>query len=95
MCDTPKNLDHKGTDAAMQDMSMDCIHDLQKNLPIIFTRQVISKKLGNMISPRTLANLDSRKEGPAVKVSIGGRVGYERESFLQWLGERIKFDEQG
>lgn len=94
MKDKAEMQDAQGSSSVTQDKVTDCIRDLHNSLPVIFTRQVVSKKLGNMISPRTFANLDSRREGPSVRVSIGGRVGYERESFIQWLSERIKFDEQ-
>lgn len=66
------------------------IEELRQNLPKFFTRQTISREFGGMLSPKSLAALDSNKEGPEVRVSIGKRVGYERESFLRWLENRME-----
>lgn len=65
------------------------IEELRNNLPKFFTRQTISREFGGMLSPKALATLDSNKEGPDVRVTIGKRVGYERESFLRWLENRM------
>lgn len=40
------------------------------------------------ISPRTLANQDSLGTGPAGRVVLRGRVGYERDALLAWLAGR-------
>ena len=31
--------------------------------------------------------------GPAVKVKIGKKIGYERDSFIRWLRGKMKHDE--
>lgn len=65
------------------------IEALRKNLPTTFSRQVIAQHLSGIYSVSTLANLDSRKEGPPCE-RIGRCVMYERESFLVWLESRFK-----
>lgn len=37
------------------------------------------------VSPRTVANRDSMGSGPAGRVVLAGRVGYERDALLAWL----------
>jgi hypothetical protein len=63
---------------------------IQNELPPVFTRQTASRAIGGLMSPKTLSNLDSLNQGPPVKVSIGNRIGYERESFIEWLKARIR-----
>lgn len=70
--------------------TMERIEELRNNLPKFFTRQTISREFGGMLSPKTLAALDSNNQGPEVRVAIGKRVGYERESFLRWLKNRME-----
>lgn len=71
-------------------MSDDLLHKLRQELPPVFTRQQASKLLGGLYAPGTLANFDSRGDGPPRRVRIGRRIGYERDAFLAWLGERMK-----
>lgn len=66
------------------------IRQLRLELPATFTRQYICEKLGGLISPKTLSNLDSKGEGPMSKVALGRRVSYERDDFLDWLEKRVK-----
>ncbi len=63
---------------------------IQNELPPVFTRQTASRAIGGLMSPKTLSNLDSLNQGPPVKVHIGNRIGYERESFIEWLKARIR-----
>lgn len=62
---------------------------IENELPPVFTRQTASKTIGGLISAKTLSNLDAMNQGPP-KVHLGARVGYERESFVQWLKARIR-----
>lgn len=62
--------------------------ELEQSLPAVFARKHVKKLLGGLISPGTLANLDSMGLGPSVKVRVGKHVGYERSSFIQWLKTR-------
>lgn len=65
------------------------LQTIKNNLPPVFTRQTASKVIGGLMSAKTFSNLDAKGEGPQVKVKIGSKVGYERESFVRWLGERL------
>jgi hypothetical protein len=64
------------------------IEKLCLELPPVFTRKTAEAKLGRIISARTLANLDSLKKGPPHKY-LSNTVVYERETFLQWLRDRL------
>ena len=63
---------------------------IENELPPVFSRQTASQAVGGLISPKTLSNLDALNQGPPVKVQLGSRVGYERESFIEWLKTRIR-----
>jgi predicted DNA-binding transcriptional regulator AlpA len=41
-------------------------------------------------SPRSIANLDSKGEGPPERIMIGRSVAYPRESFVKWLETRSR-----
>lgn len=62
---------------------------IERELPPVFTRKIASCTIGGLMSPKTLSNLDALGQGPN-KVQIGSRVGYERESFIQWLRGRLR-----
>lgn len=62
---------------------------IKEELPPVFTRQVASKAIGGLMSPKTLSNLDSLGDGPPVKIKLGSKVGYERESFVEWLKGKL------
>lgn len=66
------------------------IEKLRNELPPTFTRKFICEKLGGLLAPKSLANLDSLCEGPECKIRIGKKIGYERDSFLSWFEKRIK-----
>ena len=53
------------------------------------TRKHLSVILGGLISPKTLANYDSRHDGPEVKVTLGRTVAYPTTSALKWIRERL------
>ena len=74
----------------MPSFDTDFFHSLEKELPPIFTRQLVSQKTGGLISAKTLSNLDSLHKGPSVKVRVGSKVGYERSDFLKWLRGRMQ-----
>lgn len=66
------------------------IDSLRQELPPTFTRQFVCERLGGLLNVKTLANLDSLREGPARKIRIGKKIGYERGVFLDWLEKRLK-----
>ncbi len=55
----------------------------------IVARREVAAFTGGMISPGTLANFDSKKEGPEGAFRIGRNVGYPVDSFIKWLESRI------
>ena len=61
---------------------------LRQTLPPIIARTAVSELCGGLISARYLANLDSEGRGPE-RVKIGRRVGYLRDSLVDWLESRI------
>ena len=63
---------------------------IEQALPPVFSRKVASQAIGGLLSVKTMANLDAERLGPSVKVKIGSRVGYERDSFMTWLKGRIR-----
>lgn len=67
------------------------IDRLRSELPPVFTRRTASKMTGGYLAPGTLANLDSKDEGPG-GVLVGKSTLYERESFLEWFQRRIEKD---
>lgn len=70
----------------------DCkfFHAIEKELPPVFDRQTASKTIGNLITVKTMCNDDSRGVGPKESVYIGKRKGYTRESFLEYLKNKIR-----
>lgn len=62
--------------------------DLQTSLPVAFARRDIPRLLPGVINPRSLANLESKGEGP--EGFYTGRIRcYRREPFLSWLRSRV------
>ena len=59
--------------------------NLKSALPSVFTREEAAKHLGGLLSAKTLNNIDYMGEGPEVRVRVGKKIGYERETFVQWL----------
>ena len=63
------------------------ISSLAKTLPAAFGRSAMP----GIISPGTLANLASQKQGPPCTFARG-KVLYERDSFLAWLKDWLDGD---
>ena len=62
-----------------------------KSLPAAFGRSAIPQLMPGIISPGTLANLASQKQGPPCTFARG-KVLYERDSFLAWLKDWLDND---
>ena len=58
---------------------------LESALPPVFTREEAARHLGGLLSAKTLNKIDYKGEGPEVRVRVGKKIGYERETFVQWL----------
>ena len=65
------------------------LQQLSTELPVFFTRKQACIHLGGLLSPRTLANLDSKGCGCPEKKLIGGKIVYPRSEFLKWLESRM------
>ena len=59
--------------------------DLLDRLPPLISRRDVPKLLGGIISAKSLANADSRGEGPEARICLGRRVAYPTISLLEWL----------
>lgn len=64
--------------------------ELLEKLPAIVTRKQALAATGNMFSPRTLSNLESRNEGPKAKMKVGRQVAYRREDFVEFIISRLQ-----
>jgi len=64
--------------------------DLIGKLPPVIARREVNERFGGIISPKTLANLDSQGIGPEGKHRLGNRVFYETSKLLEWLDNRQK-----
>ena len=64
--------------------------DLEADLPPVMSRNQVESLLGGVISGRTLANLDSRGEGPEGRFYIGRKAAYPTRNLLAWLDSRMR-----
>lgn len=58
---------------------------LLEDLPAVVARKGIDRLLGGLVSSATLANFDSRFEGPKNALNVGDNVAYYREDLVEWL----------
>ena len=73
-------------------MTTKVLESLRAELPPILFRSHPNFRALTGLHPRTLANLDSLGRGPAGKVVMGRRVGYERDALLEWLAARLRVE---
>lgn len=64
------------------------LENLRQHLPDYLTRQQVGEYLKDFISPKYLANLDSKGVGPK-RYKIGRKNVYAKEDMLNFLDERI------
>lgn len=55
----------------------------------LVARTEIHKFTGGLLSGRTLANYDSRGEGPP-RVRLGRKVAYPTDELVRWLAARLE-----
>ena len=79
-----------GFNATSDIKSQKFFNELAQSLPPVFSRQVASQAIGGLISAKTMSNEDALGCGPSVKMTIGNRVAYERDSFLEWLRRKVR-----
>lgn len=62
--------------------------EMEKKWPsTVVSRNQVRQFTGGMLSPGTMANMDSRGEGPE-RINIGRKVGYPIKPFIHWLKSR-------
>ncbi len=68
------------------------IDDFIKNAPDIMTREKLIDLMGNVITKKTLANLDSCGKGIGEKLYIGRKRCYRKSDAIDWLKQRIRYE---
>lgn len=64
------------------------------DLPPFITRKMVTRYFPGLISPGTLANLNSEGKGPRY-AKVGKKVVYRTKDLLEWLEERgLRFEEK-
>ncbi|MFZ2632167.1 MAG: hypothetical protein WA081_03675 [Desulfosalsimonadaceae bacterium] len=67
----------------------DVFDEMADNWPSeIIARTEIKVFTGGLISPKYIANLDSKGEGPFGRIKSGRKTGYQKRPFVKWLRER-------
>jgi hypothetical protein len=61
---------------------------LREKLPPIFSRKHVEELTGGVITAGSLTKADREGLGPNA-FKIGKMVGYEKDSFLEWLEQRV------
>ena len=56
----------------------------------VVSRVEAARLSGGLVTPKTLANLDSQGLGPGARVRYGKKIGYPVEEFARWLADRIQ-----
>lgn len=70
-------------------MTIDVFDKLEQNwgCPVV-ARSQIARFSGGLLTPKTLANLDSLGKGPEGRLVVGRRVGYDVHTLVEWMRER-------
>ncbi|MBW1955563.1 MAG: hypothetical protein JRI83_07560 [Deltaproteobacteria bacterium] len=72
-------------------MKVELFQELANRWPSpIVARHEVSRFSGGAIHPRTLANLDSRGEGPRGRFRIGRKVCYPTVALIEWMKARAE-----
>lgn len=53
----------------------------------LVAREEVGHFTGGLIKPKTMANLDSRGEGPP-SITLGRKVAYKTSAYVAWLESR-------
>ncbi len=62
---------------------------LLQRLPPIIARKNVEVLLGGVIAAKTLANADSRGDGPIGAMTIGRNVAYPTTALIDWIIARM------
>lgn len=55
----------------------------------VVVRTEVGKFSGGLLHPRTMANIDSRGEGPE-RIRFGKKVAYPVDSLISWMEKRFE-----
>lgn len=66
------------------------LENLRSRLPEVLTRKQVAEHLGDFISAKYLANLDSVGKGPKSYRFGNRKVIYSRDDMLAWLDARMR-----
>ncbi len=73
-----------------------CLADLASRWPSPYVaRDRVSEFSGGILHPRTLANLDSKGEGPKGRIRVGKKVAYPVAELTSWLESRAVSCDKG
>ena len=75
-------LEAKKGDNSCLEMKYSLINCVRNCLQFL-TREFASEKIGRIFSAKSMSNADALGTGPTVKVKIGKKIGYERDSFIR------------
>ena len=74
---------------AINNDAMEFIETCQKTLPPVLAREEVHKRLGGVVSSKTLANYDRLGKGPEVAFTVGRKVVYKTDSLLTWVATTL------
>ncbi|GAB1254958.1 hypothetical protein [Desulfovibrio falkowii] len=63
---------------------------LEESLPPCFPRKLVHELTFGLVNPRTLANKDSEKTGPAGRFFVKREVWYQKDGFLEYVKTILK-----
>ena len=64
--------------------------ELERNAPQFIVRSQLDPKKGDPYSAGTMANYDSRGEGPKDRVMIGNKAAYPRRAYFDFLRSKVR-----
>lgn len=76
----------------MPDQITSVLAALKERWPSAYVaRTKVGEFTGGLVSPGTVANADSKGEGPEGAIRMGRNTGYPVDGFLRWLQKRVVF----
>lgn len=63
---------------------------LEESLPPCFPRKRVHELTFGLVNPRTLANKDSEKTGPAGRFFVKREVWYQKAGFIEYVKGMLK-----
>ena len=56
----------------------------------LVARERVDEFSGGIVTPKTMANLDSLGEGPKGRITVGRKVAYPVDELISWLEARAR-----